>query len=69
MASKILIALFLVATNCMAGTINADYWATSQGERMYQTQSASGDNTDSDEERKSGTGTPTDLILDAEPEC
>lgn len=69
MATKFLITLFFIATNSIAGTTTEEFRTNSQDMRLYQAQSSSEGNTGSDEGEQESTGTPTELILDAEPEC
>ncbi|MYB34020.1 MAG: hypothetical protein F4X92_02625 [Gammaproteobacteria bacterium] len=70
MATKILITLFFIATNSIAGTtISEEFLTNSQDMRLYQTESSSDDDTEGDKEEQDSTGTPTELILDTEPEC
>ncbi len=69
MATKILIVLLFIATNSLADTTIEEFRSGSQDMRLYQAESSSGGDTGSDEGEQESTGTPTELILDAEPEC
>ncbi len=69
MATKTLIALLFIATNSLADTTIEEFRSGSQDMRLYQAESSSGDDVGSDEGEQGSTGTPTELILDAEPEC
>lgn len=62
--AKSLIALWLVALSSIAGSAYDHSQVSPYDGRVYQAQS-----TDDDDAEQDSTGTPTDLILDTEPEC
>jgi len=69
MANKIMIALFFIAASSIAGATAEEFWMNAQDMRLYQTESSPDEDGESDQEERDSTGTPTELILDTEPEC
>ena len=64
-----LITLLLVVGSGSAGIIPDGSEPHAADIRMYQTQPATDDETDTGVTGQDSSGTPTDLILDEEPEC
>ncbi len=67
--ARLLIALFLVSSSSIAGTIHEAFPANMQDVRLYQSGSSSNDNAEDAEEEEQSSGTPDELLLETEPEC
>lgn len=64
-----LITLLLVVGSGSAGIIPDESEPCAADIRVYQTQPAADDEADAGATGQDSSGTPTDLILDEEPEC